>query len=182
MGKGPAVIILIERWKCRQKKWLEIIAVLKADTAGSIGLNHYSPHFWEALPSSPGAYRPWIPLELGDCLLRYLRKLSSLPQPPGQIRSSLLLLQGCAYRSREGRRGVQVSTMAVYKLPRVTHVYWRGNLIFQKFPLWHTKHWMLPNPEVIAWHGALGRVLDKSYLSPVQCSLSYFYSWSPKLP
>ena len=81
--------------------------------------------------------------------------------PLGQISSSLLLLQYCAYRSSEGRRGVQVSMMAVYKLPSVTHMYWRGNLIFQKFPSWHTKHWILPNVAMIAWHGALGHVLHR---------------------
>lgn len=101
MGKGPAVIRLIECWKRRQKKWLEIILVLKADTDSSFGLNHYSLHFWELLSSSPGAHRPWVLLEPGNCLLRYLPKLCCPPQPSGT--NQLLLLPCCAYGTREER-------------------------------------------------------------------------------
>ena len=45
MGKGPAVIRLIERWKCRQKKWLEIIAVLKTDTCQVLRSQSLQPAF-----------------------------------------------------------------------------------------------------------------------------------------
>lgn len=44
---------------------------------------------------------------------------------------SLLLFQCCAHRSREEERGVQVTMMAGYKMPGVTHVL---KSILQKFP------------------------------------------------
>lgn len=124
MGKGPAVIRLIECWKPRQEKWLEIISVLKADTDSSFSL---SPHFWELLSSSPGAHRSWVLLEPGGCLLRYLPKLCCLSQPFGT--NQLLLLPRCAYGMRQERRGAQVSMTAAHRLPGVPHGYWGGNLL-----------------------------------------------------
>lgn len=48
MGKGPAVIRLIEHWERRQKKRSGIVAVPAADAARSLSLHHCSSRFREA--------------------------------------------------------------------------------------------------------------------------------------
>lgn len=103
MGKGPAVIRPIEHWKCRQKKWLEVIAVLKADTAGSLGLNHYS-HFLRGPVQQSWCTQTLGPAGAGYCSLRYSHKLCHLPQAP-QDKSAPLYCCSSVAPTEVGREG-----------------------------------------------------------------------------